>query len=329
VRFLLRPGWLAFMLLVIGFAVACYTLLAPWQFRRNAERAEQNQQIAASTTQPPRPLTELVPPGSPPAPSVQWRQAVVHGVYLPGDEGVVRLRTVQGRPAFEVLTAFRTDDGRIVAVDRGYVRPGQDQQAAPFPPAPAGPVTLVGRIRPDESDPQHRASFSAGGHRQLYAADSRLLAEATGLPVAPGYLQLVDGQPGGLGVLPLPDTDSGPFLSYAWQWLSFGAIALFGLVYFIRLELLQRRAEQGASAPQAATPAETSGGSAPATATEATDRPEPAAGGLASVRARRAALREALRGEPPSRPALTEPTRRDEPAPDRERLVERYGKSRF
>jgi cytochrome oxidase assembly protein ShyY1 len=327
VRFLLRPGWLAFVLLVIGFAVACYTLLAPWQFRRNAERAEQNRQIAASTSQPPRPLAELVAPGSPPDPSVQWRQAVVHGVYLPGEEGVVRLRTVLGRPAFEVLTAFHTDNGRVVAVDRGYVRPGQDQQVGAFSPAPAGPVTLIGRIRADESDPQHRAWFSSGGQRQLYAADSRLLAQATGLPVAPGYLQLVDGQPGGLGALPLPETDSGPFLSYAWQWLSFGAIALFGLVYFTRLELLQRRAEQG-SGREPGTPGEPPGRGTPATAAEATDRPEAAAGGFTSLRARRAALRQALRGEPPPRPALAEPTGRDEPASNRERLAERYGKSR-
>ena len=240
-RFLFKPGWVAFVLVVIGFAVACYTLLAPWQFRRNAERAAENSEIAASFANPPAPLAQLVPAGSPPQPSLQWRRAMVTGQYLPGDEAVVRLRTVLGRPAFEVLTAFRTDDGRIVAVDRGYVRPGEDRQVSEYPPAPDGTVTLTGRLRIDESDPQHRASFTSGGHRQLYAADSQLLAQSIGEPVASGYLQLVDNQPGGLGVLPLPDSDSGPFLSYAWQWLTFGAMALFGLGYFIRLELLQRR----------------------------------------------------------------------------------------
>ena len=34
VRFLLRPGWLAFVAAVLGFVVACYTLLAPWQFEQ-------------------------------------------------------------------------------------------------------------------------------------------------------------------------------------------------------------------------------------------------------------------------------------------------------
>src|SRR5882724_7318172 len=215
VRFLFKPGWIAFVLVVIAFAVACYTLLAPWQFRRNAERSVENTQIAASFANPPRPLAELVPAGSAPSPSLAWRQASVRGEYLAGDEAVVRLRTVLGRPAFEVLTAFRTDDGRIVAVDRGYVRPGEDRQVTEYPPAPGGTVTLVGRIQLDESDPQHRASFTSGGHRQLYATDSQLLAAAVGTPVSPGYLELLDNQPGGVGVLPLPDSDSGPFLSYA------------------------------------------------------------------------------------------------------------------
>jgi cytochrome oxidase assembly protein ShyY1 len=239
VRFLLKPGWIAFAVLVIAFSVACYTLLAPWQFRRNAERAAQNAAIAASFRHPPAPLARLVPAGTRPAPGVEWRQAMVRGHYLPDDEAAVRLRTVDDGPAFEVLTAFRTDDGRTVAIDRGYL-PGT--LIPPFTPAPAGEVSLVGRIRQDETDPNHRPPLVTDGHAQLYAVDSRSLARLTGQPVSPGYLQLVDDQPGGLGVLPLPETDSGPFLSYAWQWLSFGAMAVFGLAYFIRLELLQRRA---------------------------------------------------------------------------------------
>jgi cytochrome oxidase assembly protein ShyY1 len=239
VRFLLKPGWIAFVLLVIGFAIACYTLLAPWQFRRNAEQQQLNKAIAASYAHPPEPLARLVP-GAAPSAGVEWRQTTVRGSYLPGDEALVRLRTVLGEPALEVLTAFRTDDGRTIAVDRGYVRPGQESHVEPFPAAPAGPVLLAGRIRLDETDGDHRPPIVVDGRHQIYAADSRQLAALYGLHPDGGYLQLTDGQAGGLGVLPLPDTDDGPFLSYAWQWLSFGAMALFGLVYFVRLELLQR-----------------------------------------------------------------------------------------
>jgi len=245
VRFLFRPAWLAFIVGVVGFAVACYTLLAPWQFRRNAERERDNAAIAASQATAPVPLAQLVAStgGATPAPAqaVEWRRVTVRGHYLPGGEAVVRLRSVLSDPAYEVLTAFRTDDGRTVAVDRGYIRPVEENALPSYPPAPDGEVTLTARIRLDEVDRKQRPPMFTDGHHQLYSVDSHLLSEVIGQPVAPGYLALLGGQPGALGEVPLPDTDSGPFLSYAWQWLTFGVMALFGLGYFIRLELLQRR----------------------------------------------------------------------------------------
>lgn len=249
-RFLFKPAWLAFIVGVVAFAVACYTLLAPWQFRRNAERERDNAAIATSQATAPVPLAQLVPagPGStaPPAQAVEWRRVTVRGHYLPADEAVVRLRSILSDPAYEVLTAFRTDDGRTVAVDRGYIRPVENNALPVYPPAPEGEVMLTARIRLDETDRKQRPPMFADGHHQLYSVDSHLLSEVIGKPVAPGYLALLSGQPGALGEVPLPDTDSGPFLSYAWQWLTFGLMALFGLGYFIRLEILQRRPERGA-----------------------------------------------------------------------------------
>jgi cytochrome oxidase assembly protein ShyY1 len=333
VRFLLKPGWIAFVLGIVAFAVACYTLLAPWQFRRNAERSVQNDRIAASYTHPPEPLDKLVPAAGTPPSAVEWRQAVVRGRYLPADEVVVRLRTVDGHPAFEVLTAFRADDGRTLAVDRGYLRPQDGQQVTPFPPAPPGEVALTGRIRFDETDPDHRAALTSGGRRQVYAVDSQLLGAAAGLPVQRGYLQLVDGQAGGLEVLPLPDTDSGPFLSYAWQWLTFGAMALFGLVYFIRLELLQRRGPEdhlasndarddpdaGGDPGRGAEPTSAGATSAGATSAGATSAGARSAGARTGATTR--ATTEA-RTEPPAGPGGAGSGERD-------RLVQRYGRSRF
>lgn len=248
-RFLFKPAWVAFIVGVVGFAVACYTLLAPWQFRRNAERERDNTAISTSQATAPVPLEQLVPPGPPgatppPAQAVEWRRVTVHGRYLPADEAVVRLRSILSDPAYEVLTAFRADDGRVIAVDRGYLRPIENNALPAYPPAPDTEVTLTARIRLDEVDRKHRPPMFTDGHQQLYSVDSSLLSRVIGQPVAPGYLALLDGQPGVLGEVPLPDTDDGPFLSYAWQWLTFGVMALFGLGYFIRLEILQRRPEQ-------------------------------------------------------------------------------------
>ncbi len=240
-RFLLRPGWLALIVGVLAFAAACYTLLAPWQFGRNAERNAQNDALVAAAAKPPVPLADVVPAGTVLRRDGEWRQVTVTGSYQPDAEALVRLRLVEGRPAFEVLTPFRAADGRLITVDRGYVRPMQGSAPPPYPAPPGGEVTLTGRLRLDETDPQGRPVVNLDGRRQIYAADSRLLGAATGLDVEPGYLQLSDGQPGGLGALPLPEREAGPYLSYAWQWLTFGVLAIFGLGYFIRLELLQQR----------------------------------------------------------------------------------------
>ncbi|HSU11263.1 MAG TPA: SURF1 family cytochrome oxidase biogenesis protein, partial [Pseudonocardia sp.] len=110
-RFLLRPGWLAFIALVVGFAVACYTLLAPWQFGREDQREAQERAIATADATPAVPLAELVPAGSGVTPELEWRQVTVTGTYLTDAEAVVRLRTLDGRPAVEVLTPMRLDDG--------------------------------------------------------------------------------------------------------------------------------------------------------------------------------------------------------------------------
>jgi cytochrome oxidase assembly protein ShyY1 len=254
VRFLLRPGWLAFIAAVVGFAIACYTLLAPWQFRRNAERERDNNAIATSLATPPVPLAELVPVGAAPTRQLEWRRVVVRGHYLPREEALVRLRSVQSQPAYEVLTVFRSDEGRTIAVDRGYLRPDDNNRVPAYPAAPAGDVQLTARIQMDETDPHHRPPLTADGHHQLYAVDSRQLANLTGEPLMGGYLMLLSNQPGLLAELPLPETDSGPFLSYAWQWLTFGAMALFGLGYFIRLELLQRRGDSPARQPEPTDP---------------------------------------------------------------------------
>ena len=111
-------------LLVVLFATACYTLLAPWQFRRHHERSTTNAAVQASFTAAPAPLDTL-------GPGSEWRLATLSGSYLPEDEMVARLRTVQGEPAFEILTPFRLTSGDVVLVDRGFVRPNWCSRGKP------------------------------------------------------------------------------------------------------------------------------------------------------------------------------------------------------
>lgn len=239
-RFLLRPSWIALVLGVLAFAFACFYLLSPWQFGRNAERVTQNTAIQASLTASPRPLNTVLPPGVAPSGATEWSRVTITGTYLPRDEVVARLRTVLGEPAFEVLTPMRTTDGQVVLIDRGYVSPGEHDSVPPYATAPSGTVQVEARIRQDETDAKNRDAFadaSTGGKLQSYDVDSRVVARSSGLPIRPGYFQLDPNQPGVINALPLPQLDSGPFFSYALQWIAFGVMALAGLTYFTVREL--------------------------------------------------------------------------------------------
>ncbi|QRP44992.1 SURF1 family protein [Amycolatopsis sp. FDAARGOS 1241] len=239
-RFLLRPGWLALTVVVFTFAVCCYTLLAPWQFRRDAEQSAQNNALTASFTAQPEPVTQLLPGGEKPDQNTEWHLASITGTYLPSAEVVARLRTVQGEGAYEVLTPLRATDGTVYLIDRGYVRLDDQSGVLPYAAAPGGQVTVVARVRSDEVDPKHRDAFSDAstkGKLQSYVVDSQVVARASGLTIRPGYFQLDQNQPGVLGALPLPQLDSGPFFSYALQWLAFGSMAILGWLYFTIREL--------------------------------------------------------------------------------------------
>jgi cytochrome oxidase assembly protein ShyY1 len=233
--FLLRPGWLALVVGVIIFAGACFWVLSPWQFGRNSQRSALNNDITNAAQDPAVPLRQLLPVGVEPPATRAWREVTMAGHYLPAGETVARLRQVNDQPADEVLTPFRTDDGRTMLVDRGWVSPNNGQVPA-YAPAPTGRVTLTARMHPEESDP-HRPPLTEQGHREIYSINTTVVSDLTGLTVDPGYFALVDNQPGVLNVLPLPQIDSGPFLSYAFQWIVFGAMAIGGLGYFTWREI--------------------------------------------------------------------------------------------
>ncbi|OLM19535.1 MULTISPECIES: SURF1 family protein [unclassified Pseudonocardia] len=243
-RFLLRPGWLAFIGVVCAFVVLCYTLLAPWQFDREAERDAQNRAIAAADATPAVPFAELVPPGQGVSGDDIWRRVDLTGTYERDAETLVRLRVVDGAPAYEVLTPLRLADGRLVVVNRGSVAAGDGGVVPGYAPAPSGQVTVEGRLRLNENDPQGRPPLLEGGTHQIYAADSRALAGATGASPLEGVVSLEEGQAGVLTPIPIaPPGGGAPFsnFSYALQWLTFGVVALVALGIFIRLEMLQRR----------------------------------------------------------------------------------------
>ena len=192
--FLLRPGWIAVALVVAAFAYLCFTVLAPWQLGKNTSTSRENNQIAASLTADPIPLTSVLPQQNSSAPDHQWSRVTATGHYLPDEQVLARLRVIEGDPAFEVLVPFVVDDGPTVLVDRGYVRPEQGSQVPPIASAAdrhrdADRPTARLRGRPAGQGPRS----SSNGVQQVYAIDTTQVSALFGVPLAGSYLQLVRG----------------------------------------------------------------------------------------------------------------------------------------
>ena len=249
--FLLRPGWLALAVVVVAFTYLCFSVLAPWQLGKNTKTSRENKQIEQSLNSEPVSLTTLLPQQDSSAPDAQWRRVTTTGHYLPKVQVLARLRVIGGEPAFEVLVPFVVDAGPTVLVDRGYVRPEQGSRVPAIPPPPTETVTITARLRDSEPPVPGKEPFVKDNMQQVYSINIGQVATVTGVPLAGSYLQLVDNQPGGLGVIGLPHLDAGPFLSYGIQWISFGIIAPILLGYFVYSEIRTRRAEQSQNTPTA------------------------------------------------------------------------------
>ena len=87
---------------------------------------------------------------------------------------------------------------------------------------PTDPVTLNGRVRLSEGTAPGRVPMFEDGAKQVYSIDARPIGEFIGTDLIDAYIQLEPDQPGGLGTIPLPQLDAGPYLSYGFQWLAFG-----------------------------------------------------------------------------------------------------------
>jgi cytochrome oxidase assembly protein ShyY1 len=241
--FLLRPGWIALALVVVAFTYLCFTVLAPWQLGKNTRTSRENQQIEYSLSTPPVPLKTILPQQDSSAPNEQWRRVTATGHYLPDVQVLARLRVVDGDQAFEVLAPFVVDDGPTVLVDRGYVRPEPGSHVPEFARPPQEAVTLTARLRDSEPLLKDKEPFSRDGVQQVYSINTAQVSTLTKVPLAGSYLQLVEDQSGGLGLIGVPHLDAGPFLSYGIQWISFGILAPIGLGYFAYSEIRARRRE--------------------------------------------------------------------------------------
>lgn len=243
--FLRSPGWLAAIAGVLIFAALCYTVLAPWQFSRHHARDAQNAAIAAAVDAPAAAPDARLPIGSTGVEADQvWQRVTATGEFLPQQVAVRLRQDSAGQPASEILAALRLPDGSILLTDRGYLSLAALAGGAAPPALPTGVVTVTGRLQPFQPDPRQRPAQVEGGRTDVYGIDAGSIPGLPG-PVRPGFIQLVAESAAVLTPIGVPQMDPGPFLSYAWQWLAFGTMALLGLLFFGYREFNDPRDDAG------------------------------------------------------------------------------------
>jgi cytochrome oxidase assembly protein ShyY1 len=236
-RFLLRPRWIAFTVIVIT-AIVVMINLGFWQLRRLDERQAFNAAVSQRFDQPAVGVDELIPPdaevGDDGLADVEWRSVVASGRYLPDEELRIVNRSQGGRAGDNVVTPLLLDDGRVLLVARGFVP--LDVEPATAPPSD---VTIEGRLR--RSETRRTGALSDQGEGDLTVAQRidipRLAAQLPG-EVVPMYVELTESDPPESGELPEPiaepTLDEGPHLSYAVQWFIFSALVALGWFLAVR-----------------------------------------------------------------------------------------------
>jgi cytochrome oxidase assembly protein ShyY1 len=244
-RFLLTWRWLAAAALAIVAALVMVRL-GDWQLHRYQERHAINTRIDNADSVKAVPLTSVVaPPTAPgtagpgPGKSVAWTKVTFSGRYDPAHEIQARARTVNGDVGFEIVTPLLLSDGTGVLVDRGWVpAPDAGALAAPtVPPAPTGPVTVVGQIHLSESRPtpiEHR-----DGRLDTRRISVPPLAHEMPFPVYGAYVLLTGQTPANdpaFTKVPIDQEDDWQNAGYTVQWWLFACMALYAYGWYARKE---------------------------------------------------------------------------------------------
>lgn len=241
-RQLLNPGWIIAAIIVGIFSYFAFTFLAPWQLGKNEQLVERNEHITAAFDHDPEPLVDRLP-GTTLAPADEWSRVVATGHYT-GHDVLLRLRSVDRTPAFQVLTPFTLDDGRTILINRGWV-PAEGSTGVPnIDAAPTGDVTITGMLRAGEAV-HPTAPIHDQGYDMVHSINPAQVGELagvdTGAVMVEPYIQLLSDQPGTLTAIPLPQLETGNHLSYGLQWILFGVAAPGALLYFLYSESRERR----------------------------------------------------------------------------------------
>lgn len=233
-------NWFSWAFLVLAFTVSCW-FLSQWQFDRQAEVVAKNDLIETNYNAEPKNLDSLLSPLDDWKTDLEFRSVIVEGEYLPEQSYLVRNRPLNAYPGFLQLVAFRSEQGSVIWVERGWIPTGATSDTPDEIPAiDTIKRTIEVRLRPAEPDLDRTAP--EGQLSSIYLAEiSKLSDEKSVYEQAYGRLisespKLPTGQ-----LIPKPLLSEGNHLSYAMQWILFGLMAI-GSVFWTLSQERRRKA---------------------------------------------------------------------------------------
>lgn len=228
--------WAGYFALAVVFAIVC-SLLGVWQLNRRAEAWLEIDRIDNNYSSAPVPIDDVLGSLTAFETSQKWTPVLVTGTYLSDETILVRNRPYNGRPGFEVLVPLVQNDGTVFIVNRGWVNPGNAQDAPDYIPAtPEGVVTIEARLKASEPALPGRSAPSG----QVATIELPLIAEMLSYPLHTGAYGVLVSENPATEIRPLPAAkptrDEGPHLSYALQWYVFAIFGFLGFAYAVRQE---------------------------------------------------------------------------------------------
>jgi len=225
-----KEPWSFFKTIIaLGLVLLCIWA-ANWQYTRGVDRHARNNVIEERIAQSP---IELSARDADPV-NNEWQSVSTNGRFDSNQQILLRNRYSEGKYGYEVLTLFTSNSGEKFWVDRGWVQAGATATTPPeVTKVPEVDVSITGRFRLDSSLP--RGSFFAlpGDGQGLV---SELNAQSQ-LDTEKFYIDLLSGSdPSLTPAVPaqLPPLSDGPHMAYAFQWLFFGGLIVYGRILIRR-----------------------------------------------------------------------------------------------
>jgi cytochrome oxidase assembly protein ShyY1 len=254
-RMMVRPRWIAALLLALAIAAA-FALLGQWQL----DRAISSGQVVERSTETVLPLTDVASPDGPVEQVAEGQMIETSGSFVPGDEQIITGRHDGGEYGYWVVSHFVTAEGASIAVARGWT--ADADTATTVSERLAGEMSiavlqpLTGRflsseapdVPADDVDPHTMTTVST-------AALINLWANWDDQSVYQGYI--VDAAaPDGLAVIDSPEPVVEVPLNwlnifYALEWALFAGFAVF-LWYRLVRDAWEREVEEAEIAAAAA-----------------------------------------------------------------------------